>query len=238
MKKHSNLIIPALTLICGICAGGLRLHLLNNGLDEKGLLTPGNPSTTALWVLTAAYLAVLLFLVQKLGANGTFSDNFPACKLRGILSVLGGAVLVFESGTQLAAQPLIGILGALAGISMVIAGLCRFGGKRPIPVFHILVCVFYIIRLILSFRGWSSDPQLEDYAMQLLASVCLMLFAMHRASCDADIINRRRTAFFGLAAVYFCVASLSDASMPLLYCASALWAAGAGGTLKYLPAEE
>lgn len=238
MKTKNNLTFLALTLVCGICAGVLRLQLLHNGMDEKGLLPNGSPYAIALWVLSIAYLAVVLFLVRKLEKGGTFSDNFPASKLRGGLCVLGGMMLLFESGTQLAAQPLAGILGVLAGLSMFIAGLCRFVGKHPNPVFHIIVCIFYVIRLILSFRGWSADPQLEDYALQLMACVCLMLFAMHRASCDAEIINRRRTAFFGLTAVYFCLASLSDEAMPLLYCASALWAVGASGTFEFLPTEE
>ena len=239
MKNKNNLLFLGLTVLCGGIAAVLRMLMLTAGVDEKGLLVAAQPCNTALWVLSVGYLGVLLVLLRRLGGNGSFENNFPACKIRGGLSVVGGVVLLVESGLQLmAAQWLMGVVGLLAGLAMIGAGASRFGGKRPNPLMHTLVCVFFILRLIGSFRSWSSDPQLQDYALQMMACVCLMLFSFHRASCDADLINRRRTVFFGLAAAYFCLASLSDKTMPLLFLGAGVWTVGAGCNLQELPREE
>lgn len=233
-NQKNNLTALALTVICGICAGALRLRLLTTGLDEKGLLIPGNPLNYALWAVVIGFLAATFFLARKAG-GGSFERQFPACKIRACLSVAGGGLLMAYSAGIMADQRLAGILGLLAGGCMAAAGLCRWSGKRPSPLFHCGVCVYFVIRLILSFQTWGADPQMQDYALQLLACVSLMLFAYHRAACDADVINPGRTAFFGLAAACFCIASLSDETAPLFYAACGLWAVGAGSTLDKLP---
>lgn len=237
MKNKKTLLFLCMTALCGGAAAVLRIQMLATGLDEKGLLVAGNPYCIALWVVTIGYMAALALGLRKLPNHKEYGKLFPACKLRGILSIAGGALLLLESVRIIPTQQLAGILGVLAGVGMLLAGLCRFIGKHPSPLFHILVCLFYIVRLVLSFQRWSSDPQLQDYVMQILAGVSLMMFAFYRASCDADMAKRRITSFYGLAAVYFCLASVSDEAMPLLYIASGLWAVGAGGTLDELPEE-
>lgn len=237
-NQKNNLLFLGLTGLCGIAAAVLRVLMLSKGLDEKGLLVSGNLYNIGLWVLSIGYLAALIALLRTTGGNGSFQDNFSGCRIRGGISIAAGALLTVHSLGQITAgQMLVGVFGAVAGVCMAAAGLCRWQDKHPIPLPHILVCVFFIIRLVLSFQGWSADPQLQDYALQMLACVCLMLFSFHRASCDAGIINRRRTAFFGLAAVYFCLASLSDQTMPLFYFAAGAWTVGAGCTLEKLPEE-
>lgn len=236
-NQKNNLIFFALTLGCGAAAGIFRMRLLGNGLDEKGLLVPGNPLNYAIWAVVIGYLAVMLVLARGLGANGTFAEAVPACKLRAGLGAAGGVLLIAESVRVVGTQKVAGILGLLAGACMVVTGALRWSGKRPSPLFHCVVCLFFTIRLILGFQSWGADPQLQDYALQLLACVGLMLFAFHRTSCDAEIISRKRTVFFGLAAVFFCVASLSDETAPLFYAASGLWAIGAGCSLENLPGE-
>lgn len=237
-NQKKNMLYLGLAAVCGAGAGVMRSLLLATGLDEKGLLVSGSPLTVGLWVLSVGLALVLLVLLRGLKQSGSFPANFPPCKIRFALSVTGGVLLTVHSlGQLLEAQMLAGVLGVAAGVGMLLAGVCRLKGSQPLPLYHILACVFFLVRLILSFRGWSSDPQLQDYALQMLALVCLMLFAFHRSSADAGILNRRRTAFFGLMAIYFCLASLSDETMPLLYLASGAWAAGAMGTLEDLPEE-
>ena len=239
MKKINNQLFLGLTAVCGLLAFVMRRVMMDTGIDSKGLLTDGNPLAIGLWVVSIVYLAVLALGLKKLGANGTFRDNFPPCKIRFGLSAIGGALLIAESVQQvLASQLLAGGFGAAAGVCMIAAGSCRLSEKHPSPLFHCVVCVFYIIRLILSFQCWSADPQLQDYALQLLALVCLMLFAFHRASCDANVINRKRTVFFGLAAAYFCLASLSDETMPVLFLSGGAWSVGAGCSLDTLAEPE
>lgn len=226
------------TLLFGLAAGILRFAMLKNGVDEKGLLEPWNICCVALWALSIGFLAGVALRLRKQEAHGSFEHNFPACKLRMTLSIAGGVVMVAESFRVLMGGSLpMGILGIAAGACMMVTGVFRGKGTHPHPVFHIVVCIFFILRLIFSFQDWSADPQLQDYALQLLACVCLMMFAFHRASWDAGTGKRGSVAFFGLAAAYFCLASLTDGTMPLFFLAGALWAFGAGVNMDDVPVE-
>lgn len=237
--KNNRTFFLGLTLSCGAAGVILRLFMIKTGLDEAGLLERGDLSSYGLWAVSLLFLLILALSLKKLGVNGSYADNFPKSRLYGTVSMTGGVLLVLESVRQiLAASPLIGWAGVLAGVCMMLTGLCRARGERPSPAFHCIVCVFFILRLISSFRHWSSDPQLQDYAVQLMACVCLMLLSFHRTSCDAKIINRRHTVFLGLAAIYFCMVSVTDDDTPLLYLASGLWAFGSLCTLAELKEEK
>lgn len=239
MITKNNVLYLGGTALCGLAACALRMLMMATGVDESGLLEPGNLYGICLWVLSIGYLGVMAFSMKGLGADGTFADNFPACKIRAGMSFAGGVLLIYASVDQLRmGQSLIGILGIAAGVCIIFAGHCRLKGTVPSPGLHIAACVFFLLRLIFSFQLWSADPQLQDYGIQLMALVSLMLFAFHRANCDAGILNRKRTVFFGLAAAYFCLASLSDETMPLLYLAAGAWSVGAGCNLDKLESEK
>jgi hypothetical protein len=239
MITKNNVMYLGGTALAGLAAGIIRWVMMHTGIDERGLLESGSWCATALWVLSVGYLAVMAYSLRCLGAEGNFRQNFPPCKLRTGLSFAGGGLLIAASVGQLpTGQILIGIVGIAAGVCMIFAGYSRYKGIAPSPVFHIIVCIFFLLRLIFSFQRWSADPQLQDYAMQMMALVSLMLFAFHRASCDEGSIDRKRTVFFGLAAAYFCLSALSDETMPLLYLACGLWTVGAGCNLDKLEKEQ
>lgn len=236
--QKKNELILGLTALFGLTAGYLRVQLLTKGLDEKGLLISGNIYSTLLWAASIGALVFAFAVSRTLKGEGTYRRLFPACRFRGGLGIAAGAVLAAESVRQLVGgQWFVALFGLPAAAGMAFTGLCRIRGRHPSPLFHCLVCVFFIIRLVLSFRGWSADPQFQDYCVQMMACVCLMLFSFHRASCDAGLTNRRRTVFFGLASSFFCLASLSDSGSMLLYLAGGLWSVGAGCTLEPLPEE-
>lgn len=240
MKKLlKNEWIQALTLVLGLSGAFAHRRMMSTGLDDKGLLIPGNPVTAALWVLCLGYLSLALVISLAQTESGAFRAHFPPCKLRGTLSVSGGLLMILYGVTLLlGSQPVVGVLAVAAGISMAFTGLCRFRCKHPNPMFHCCVCVFFIVRLVLSFRNWSADPQLQDYVLPLLASLSLMLFAYHRASSDANQMTPKRTAFFSLCAAFFCLASLADASMRLMHLGAGLWAVGAAPTLEPMEHKE
>lgn len=239
MKDSNNRLFLGLTALFGAAGAGLRVLLFRTALDEKGLLTAMHPANLGFWAVSIGFVALVWLLLKKrLGENGVYADSFPACTIRFGLSLGGGALLAAESVRQLGlGQQLPGLLGLLAAVCMVIGGIYRLKGRQTLPLFHILVCVFFIARLVISFREWSTDPQFQDYAAQLLACVCLMLFAFHRASCDANLIDREAVARYSLLSACFCIISLTDETMPLLYAAGALWAIGAGPTLQKLEEE-
>lgn len=237
--QKKNELILGITALFGLIAGFLRMQMLTKGLDEKGLLVPGNIHSILLWALSLGFLAFAFAVSRTLAVAGSYQQMFPRCRLRGTFGIAGGVVLAAESLLQLMnGQLLAAVFGLAAAAGMVFTGICRIRGRHPSPLFHCLVCVFFIIRLVLSFRGWSADPQFQDYCVQMLSCVCLMLFSFHRASCDANLPNHRRTAFFGLTAGYFCLASLSDGGSILLYLAGGLWSVGALCTLEAPPRSE
>ena len=234
MKKLlKNELLLSFTVLSGLGGGFLYRRMMTAGLDEKGLLIPGNPITTALGVLCFAFLAAAFGVSFLQKSRCAFRTHFPPCKIRGCLAIAGGLITVVYGGKLgMQAQLLPGATAVAAGVCMACAGLCRFRDRQPSPMFHCIVCGFFIIRLVLSFRGWSADPQLQDYILQLMACISLMFFAFHRASCDANDIVPRRTAFFSLCAGFFCLASLSDPQMGLLFLGAGLWSVGAAPTLE------
>jgi hypothetical protein len=118
---------------------------------------------------------------------------------------------------------LAGLLGIAAAAALAFTGLCRLKNLRPNFLFHTLVCLFLVLRLISRYQSWSADPQLHDYCFQLLASVSAMLFAYHRAALDLKSENRRPLVVLGLLGTYFCCLSLVASAAPLLYAGLAAW---------------
>lgn len=234
MKKLlKNEPILALTALLGMFAGYLRHLMFTTGMDEKDLLIPGHPTAIVLWAVSLGFLAFAYLISRNQTILAPFRAHFPQCKIRGSMSILGGALVsLYGAKEVLLSQLLVGIFAFIAGICMIFTGICRLRGKHPSPMFHCGVCVFCIIRLVLSFQGWSANPQLQDYVLQLMACISLMMFAFHRASCDANQINPKRTAFFSLCASFFCLASLSDSSLSLLMLGAGLWSVGAAPTLE------
>lgn len=233
MIKRKNEILAAVTAAAGLAAMGLHRGLMASLVDQ-GLLPRNSVHATALWCLTIGILVFVLLFTRKMGAQGSFAEAFPACRLRSALGIAGGVVLVWVGLGDLAHLP--GLLDCAAGVAMIAAGLCRGKGTQPWPGFHALVCVNCMYRLVGSFRSWSADPQLHDYVIQLLAMVCLMQLSCHRACCDADRIRRRSTVVWGMLAVYFCAAALScpDAGF---FLACGLWALGAVPSIDHLEEE-
>ncbi len=218
------------TLVCGVACMLLRLVMMIYGCDDKGLLVSGHISLIAIWAITAVFLLGLLLGVRRLGSKGSYEQLFPASRLCGVIVVVSGAILLLGSIRSGSVPEMFAGIGA--GFCVIYTGICRFSGIRPHFVFHFLICVFFIMKLIVHYQGWSADPQIQDYAFQMLACVLLMLAAFYRASADANIIYRERLVFTCLAACFMCVVSLSDLESPLYYGACGLWALGSMGWLE------
>lgn len=238
MKKNlKNEWILGLTLLLGLLGLAMQGRLLAVGMDEKGLLISGTPWAAALWAESLVFVAAAFRVSRSQKGRENWAEDFPPCRTRGVLGLLGGVLVALSGVGQLTGgQMAVGLLAVIAGGCMAFGGWCRFSGRRPSPMFHCVVCVFFVVRLVLSFRQWSADPQLQDYVMQLMASISLMLFAFHRASADAGVMNPRRIVFFSLCACFFCVNSLLDTSMRLLYLGAGAWCLGAAPTME--PPEE
>lgn len=226
-KNRLVFLVP--TLACGVACMLLRFVMMVYGFDEKGLLVSGHISMIISWVIAAAFLIGLFFGVKRIHGNGNFDQLFPASFFCGGLVVLAGVVIAVLSLGRHSMLEL--VLGIAAGVCMIVTGIYRFQGKHPHYGFHFVVCIFFIVKLITNYRSWSIDPQLQDYAFQMLASVMLMLAAFYRSSVDANMIDRKKLVFTCLAACFFCIASISDPENPIYYAACGLWAVGGVGIL-------
>lgn len=237
---RNKLLFYGAAVAAGCSSLALHRYMMNNCFDDKGLLIAGNLPELLMLAVGAAFVLGMGLLVRRLGGDGTYEDNFPRDMVSGVLLVAAGLVLAM--GTDAQTQPLeqtggVRLLGSvleiggrvlpwLAAGSMAVLGVCRIQGRRPRPVFSGLVCLYFMLMLVRDYRLWSADPQVHNYAYQLLAGVLLMLCAFHRTCCDAGIIQRRKLILTGLMAAVCCTASLSMPFRQSFYLASALWGFG------------
>ena len=239
-------------LAAGLASLGLHRYMMESSFDDKGLLMAGNLPGKLLWAVGIAFVVLLAAVLRSIGGDGSYEDNFPACYVSGGLMLAAGVALAWAvPGLELAAPPPVAegmalriadITGwaarflpwAAAGCMAVLGGF-RMAGKRPWPVFSGVICLFYMLMLVTNYRLWSADPQLQDYAYQLLAEVLLMLSAFHRTCCDAQLIQRKKLLATGLGAAVCCTAALSGEFQWWFFLASGLWAAGSMCHVAVLP---
>lgn len=220
--------LSLLTLLCGGIGILLRSWLYGTGLDSSNLLSSTHPAGYLVLVLSLGTALALFLFTRRCTAQRKYSELFPA-SVAGGAGTWAGAVgilltaiiaLVRKDGT---AAILTGFAGILAAAALVFVGLCRMKGRRPGYYFHTVVCVYFLLRLITSYKSWSSDPQLHDYCFQLLATVCIMLYCYHRAALDWRPGSPRAMVLLGLLGVYFCCLSLVRSDAPFLYAGTGVW---------------
>lgn len=220
--------LPWLTLIAGAMGLLLRLWLYATGVDETGLLVTGHPAETLVWLLSIAVMALLLLGTTSLVAAPKYQFNFPpsifgavGCGLAALCIAIISVTEVMNNSDTLVL--ICGVLGLFAAASLVVLALLRFQGTQPNVLFHAIVCMYFMLRLVSLYRHWSADPQLQDYCFQLLATVFLMLSTYYRATFDVHMGFRRPLVICHLAAVYFGCLCLTERTGILFYLATGIW---------------
>jgi len=236
IQSKPNLLV-ILTLLCGGVGALLRLWHYGTGLDSENLLRAYHPAGILVLILSAAVLAGLFVLTRSAAGQGKYLTQFPACPIAAAGCFLGAAGILITAMITLIRREdafylLTGLLGIAASGALVFTGICRIQGRRPGFIFHIVVCVFFVVRLLSRYQGWSADPQLHDYCFQLLATVCAMLFSFHKASLDLKIASRRRLILLGLWGGYFCCLAAVRSDAVLLYLGCAAWLLTNTGSLE------
>ena len=239
--KPTNL--PVLAVGAGFLAQLLRRGLYALALDEKGLLRSGHPLEAALALLSLAVLAFLLLSVRKLDGSGAYEDNFfpsKQAKLGRLAAAAGIALTVLTAPVALEGNVgrLWMLLGALAPLCLGASALARGKGKQPHFLPDLAACLFLVLYLITQYRGWCSNPQLQDYVFALFGSVFLALFAFYTAAFSAGLPRRRMQLFTGLAAVYLLTAELATTAHSWLCLGGILWALTDLCTLEPRPKPE
>lgn len=230
MLKNLKINIAALiTAGVGLLGLGLLALLYGTCVDEKGLLVAGHPLLWVLGLMTVAATALIFLYCRSHAGSDRFADNFPASLPGAIGSFAAAAGALVVVLTELGQDPTIQgtlctVMGFLAVMAFLVTGICRFKGQRPLSLYHGAVSLYFALRLVCRYRVWSANPQLTDNLFCILASVCLMLTAYHRAAFDAGVGKRRSFLFFSLLAVLFSVMALLGEDSGWLYLYGGIWA--------------
>lgn len=220
--------LPLAVLCCGIVTFLLRLWLFGLGEDDRGLLALGSFPDVMSWILAAVTMALLALGTRRLQGAAKYSYNFPASLPAAIGMALAAVSFCITSVADLSAgTDSVGavstVLGFLAAAALGYLAYARAKGLHLSVLFHGVVCLYLMLHLVSHYRLWSSYPQLQSYAFELLAIVFVMLACYHRAAFDAGHGNRRAYTFFSLAALFFCVATLPGCDNAAFFIGCAVW---------------
>lgn len=221
--------IPWLLPAAGLIGSLLRLWLFSTGIDQKGLLQTDHPANVIAYLLTGLTLACIFLCLRPIAKNVPYRGLF----LPSVVSAAGCWIAAAGIGiTVIAELPKTGdmvawictVLGAAAVLSLAVVGLRRMQGMRPNAIYHTLITLYLLFRLVCQYRHWSSETQLSVLLFRLLASVFLMLSTYHLAALDANTGNVKQYLFFRYGALFFCCLAIWEES-PVFYLAMAAWVA-------------
>lgn len=228
--------LPLFTLVCGCLGASLRLWLYGTGVDSEGLLVSSHPAGILVLLLSAVVAGLLLWLTRDFACLKKYTQQFPPSTWGAAGAFVAAAGILINAMVELVRREvpmalLVGLMGVVAAAALAFTGLCRLKGLRPNTLFHTLVCLNFVVRLISHYQIWCADPQLHDYCFHLLATVFAMLFAYHRAALDSKGGNRRSLVIMGLLGSYCCCLSTVASDAPTLYAGLAAWMITNLGTL-------
>lgn len=243
MKRISGSIkLPVTALIFGFAALVLRMALYATAIDIKGLLLRNQPLEIALTVLTAGVLIRIAMTAGKLDGSGCSGDLSAAAIPGALGNVAAGAGILVTVLTGVPAmagylENVWRILGLAAPACLFLAGIARMLGKKPFFLLHVTVCLFFVVHIVIHYRHWSGNPQMQDYVFSLLGAITLMFFAFYTAAAEAGCGSFRMSLGMGLAALYLCSAELARSSCPALYLGGILWVLAELCSMQNVPQE-
>lgn len=228
MKSTSRLRWPILilTLLAAVAGFFLRRSQLAATLPDGA---PGNRAHIYLLILSVAVavvLAVLLFpLTRQRSWKSVFAYKpaFHLLLLAAAVALLVGNLLLWIIGLPelpveaLTAPAISRALGKILAPFGVLSALCialfalrGLYGKRPSALFYIAATLYLVVRLILSFQRWNTDPWIHDYCYELMAYLCCTLAVVQLAGFCFDAGKRRITLFWCLMGTVFSTMTVAD----------------------------
>ncbi len=231
MKKSNSLQVTlALVVLLGSLIGFfVRRAQLAVELLSDGSLAPGSFLHIVLTVLTLVLLAAMFALLLPLKRSTGYAPYFTgapvpnALQLIAAVGLVGGNVILWVQGreptTALATQSpvvsealstILAPLGLLSAGCIAVFALLRLSGKKPSALLYMIASIYLVVRLIVCFQEWNTDPSIHDYGFQLLAAICAMLSFFQLAGFCLDHGKRRISLFWCLSAVFFCTITVTD----------------------------
>ncbi len=239
--KRKGMQISLLGAALALSAGGffLRRHHLAVGFDAAGL--PNGKGAAALIVLCAVTV-ILSIVAAAAKKRAPVADVFPADKTAlifyfvagGLTAVAGAVGLIDPASMALSAtmfSRLASAVGVAAGFSMVAMGMGQYQKKSPAALAWMMPTVYYILQILLRFRGWSTDPMVMDYAFKLFSLLGGMLTACFVAGFAVGEGKGRTSLCFSLMGLVFSAITLAEGGFgnillhggTLLFCLASAW---------------
>ncbi len=227
MKNSSNPgLFPWFPILTGTLGLALRFWLLST-TDLRGLLPEEHPAKALTFVLLAITLAVCFIGVRRAAPSDKHSRLFPASHVAALGTMLGAVGMGFCAFTL----PIVGFLsyvvpvcGILAAGALLFIAYCRLQDLRPSFALRGIVCVYLLFRTMACCRDWSTEPQLQLYFFELMASVFLLMACYFRTALDMGTGDYRQYVFCSQAAIFCCCMSLTDKDW-LFFLSAGIWMA-------------
>lgn len=209
--KHNRILFPLL-MIAGIIGVVLRLWAMGAAAAAGGLPVDDHITTYLTAILSIATVGAFLYFSLKspdLGEHKNVLDyslrQFSLGMLGAILILAGAAVEFVENLLFIPSlSSLFMCLGGFcAGISLMLVTYSRRTGSHRYPAAQLLPIVYLVIKLILNFKNWSTDPIILDYCFLLFALIFTLLAFYHSTGFFFNKGKSRKTLFFCLSAVFF-----------------------------------
>ncbi len=227
-KKWVRWGLAALTAVFAVTGFVLRFLQLKHELLGNGMLAKGSYLHIVLTVLSFVLffaLAALLLPLKKEPSHRPFFTRAAAPNALQLLAgggiFVGNLLLYFSKepvrviATQSPAvmhalQSLLVPLGLICAVCVAAFAVFCLLGKRPPAPLYMLASLYLVIRLIVCFQAWNTDPSVHDYAFQLFAAICCMIAAFQFAGFCFERGKRRLTLFWSLSATVFCAMTFAD----------------------------
>ena len=203
-----------------------RNYQLNKELLYDGSLISGAFAHKILLVLAVsfvlAYACIFYFTKPQKTFRGCFSCSPLSCGaqlLAGLGLVAGNVLGVQNNDVFLPVYSQVSLFlsnslcywGVLAGVCVLIFAIRSYQDRQPSPVLYMFVSLYLVIRLIVNFQTWNTDPSIHDYAYTLLFAISAMLGCFQVAGFSFDKGGRRITGFWCVCSVFFGAVSAPDA---------------------------
>ncbi len=225
LKKIS--LPPWLALVLGVPAMVSMAVLCRTGLDANRLFDHSHPAVLLLWLLTGALILLVVLAVRPLTGKLRYSRLFPASS-DGALGLIGATAAVAWSGLTIiwgevsGLETAVGILGLVSALALGYLTWCRYTGQPHSILAWALVTFYLLLRLLVSYRTWSSQTDLLHFFFPLLASVTMALAFYHRGAFILGMGSRRM--YLGCTQICaFCSLVTLGASFDIFYAGAVLW---------------
>ena len=218
-----------IALTTGALGFVLRLWLYLTGVDDRGLLMREHPAYWVVFVLIAATLLILFLCIKDTNIKSLPFRASPVALVGGIVAAAG---IVAADLHELSQQPdrvtvISCLLGAVAAVCLVLAGMQQQKGKKSSYYLHGILTIYLMVHLVSQYRVWSAEPQLQEYFFQLMASIFLMFTAYQRTLLDAGNGKPKHFLLCNYAAAFLCCFALVGENR-LFYLAMMLWTVSSG----------